>query len=96
MNNLMKIPKEVLVRDRNVIAAVLSIIPGLGHIYEGHYAAGFTVLLLLTPIMIWTGVLLSLATMGFGLLAPVVFWGFVGFDAYFEDDCRKHHLMDVV
>jgi len=93
MNTQSIISEAELQRDRNVIAAALSIIPGLGHVYKGHCAAGFTVILLVMPMMIWVGVLLSLATLGLGLLVPVAFWGFVGFDAYFEDDHRKHHLL---
>jgi len=96
MNTHSKISEAVLLRDRDAIAAALSIIPGLGHLYKGHFAAGLTVMLLAMPLTIWAGVLLSLATLGLGLLLPVVFWGFVGFDAYFEDDHRKHHLLYVI
>ena len=95
MNNPIIIPEATLLRHRNMIAAVLSIIPGLGHIYKGRYATGFTVMLLMMPMMVWAGVLLSLATLGLGLLAPLLFWGFVGYDAFYEDDYRKHHLLYV-
>jgi len=83
-------------RDRNVIAAVLSIVPGLGHIYKGHYGPGLAILLLGVPIGIWVGVLLSLATAGVGLLLPLCAWGMVAMDAYAEKDRRRHHLMGVL
>ncbi|MEO7934026.1 MAG: hypothetical protein ABIT76_12795 [Chthoniobacterales bacterium] len=84
------LPEEkLLVRDRNVIAVVLSAVPGAGQLYKGHYAAGI-VLMLAMPFAIVAGVLLSPATMGMGLLLPVALWAFAGVDAYLESDLRKH------
>lgn len=92
----MNIDKTTLKKDRDVIAAVLSVVPGLGHIYKGHYAAGFLIMLLGTPIGLWVGILLSLATAGIGLLVPITLWAMVVADAYCEKDLRKHHLMRVL
>ena len=39
----------------NEIAALLSIIPGLGHIYKGHYEAGLLWMFLGMPIAVWIG-----------------------------------------
>ncbi len=89
-----KTRESIRTRDRNTIAAVLSLIPGLGHIYKGHKGLG-VLLLLGWPLAVWVGVLLSLATLGSGLLIPILYWGFVAVDAYNESDRRKHHLMDV-
>jgi len=87
---------KILRRDRNVIAAALSVIPGLGHIYKGHTGEGLVILLLGVPLAFWVGILLSLATMGAGLLVPIAAWAVVVMDAYIEKDCRKHHWFGVM
>jgi len=81
-----------LKRDRDVLAAVFSILPGAGHIFKGHYAAGLTILLLGAPVALWVGILLSLATAGVGLLIPLAAWAIVVMSAYYASDHRKHHL----
>ena len=90
-NPELTINERILIREHNRIAAVLSIVPGLGHIYKGHYAAGTVVLLLGTPLAIWVGILLSLATLGVGLLFPLLCWGWVVFNAFNVKD-RRHAL----
>ena len=70
-------------REHNVVAAALSLVlPGLGHMYKGHYGAGF-------------GILLSLATLGLGLIIPVCFWAMTGVCAYYSEDRRAHHPLNV-
>src|SRR5438552_801542 len=64
------------------IAAVLSIVPGLGHIYKGHYEAGFLWMFLGMPTAIWIGILFGLATAGVGLLFPILCWAVLAWDAY--------------
>ena len=86
-------PAPAEIEAEKAIAALLSIIPGLGHIYKGHYAAGFLWMLFGMPMAIWVGLLLGLATAGFGLLVPIVCWIAVAFDAYNEKDRRRHHLL---
>ena len=54
--------------DTNRIAAALTIVPGLGHVYKGHFAQGFIWMFLGMPVALWVGILLSLATAGAGLL----------------------------
>ena len=76
----------------NEIAAVLSIVPGLGHIYKGHYEAGLLWMFLGMPFAIFIGIILSLATAGIGLLFPIVCWVALAWDAYNEKDRRRHHL----
>src|SRR5437867_9422072 len=39
------------------IAALLSIVPGLGHIYKGHYEVGFLWMFLGMPTAIWIDIL---------------------------------------
>ena len=77
----------------NKIAALLTIIPGLGHIYKGHYATGFIWMFVGMPVAVWVGILLSLATAGLGLLIPIACWAGLAFDAYCERDWRKHHWL---
>jgi|SRR4029450_3299081 hypothetical protein len=77
---------------QNEIAALLSIVPGLGHIYKGHFEAGFLWMFLGMPIAIWIGILFGLATAGVGLLFPILCWVALAVDAYNEDDRRHHHL----
>jgi hypothetical protein len=79
------------VRAKNGIAAALSVVPGLGHIYKGHFATGLIWLFFGMPLAIWIGILLGLATAGIGLLFPIVCWAALAFDAYYEKDLRSHH-----
>jgi hypothetical protein len=79
----------------NEIAAVLSIVPGLGHIYKGHWEAGLLWMFLGMPFAIWIGILFGLATAGVGLLFPIVCWVALAFDAYNEKDRRHHHLTSI-
>ena len=74
------------------IAALLSVIPGLGHIYKGHYEAGLLWMFLGMPAAIWIGIIFSLATAGVGLLLPILCWVGLAWDAYNEKDRRHHHL----
>ena len=85
--------KEV-VDAENTIAAILTIVPGLGHFYKGYYVAGILWLFLGMPLAIWVGILFGLATGGIGLLFPVACWVALAFDAYNEKDlrARKHHF----
>jgi len=76
----------------NEIAALLSIVPGLGHIYKGHYGMGLLWMFLGMPIAIWIGILFGLATAGVGLLFPILCWVGLAWDAYNEKDRRHHHL----
>ncbi len=81
-----------VVGAENKVAAMLSIVvPGLGQIYKGHVAFGFVWMLLGMPLTIWIGILLGLATAGFGLLLPIACWIGLVFDAYYERDERRHH-----
>lgn len=83
-------------REHNVVAAALScILPGLGHMYKGRLGTGLLILLLGAPMALWSGILLSLATLGFGLLIPILFWAMTAVCAYFAEDHREHHAFNV-
>ncbi len=75
----------------NEIAALLSIVSGLGHIYKGHYEAGLLWMFLGMPVAMWVGILFGLATAGIGLLFPILCWAALAVDAYNEKDRRHHH-----
>src|SRR4026207_1021529 len=76
-------PSSAIVGAENIIAAMLSIVPGLGHMYKGHFVAGLIWLVLGMPIAIWIGILFGLATAGLGLLFPVLCWAALAIDAYY-------------
>lgn len=85
--------KKETIHAQNEIAAILSILPGLGHIYKGHYAAGFLWMFFGMPFAIWIGILLGLATGGLGLLFPIICWVGLAVDAYNEKNRRRHHFL---
>lgn len=76
---------------RDTLAAIQSIIPGLGHIYKGYYYQGI-VLVILSLSVFYMGAVLFLATAGFSMLFPLIFIILVGLHAYFAEDRRKHHI----
>ena len=75
----------------NEIAAVLSIVPGLGHIYKGYYEMGLFLMFLGMPIAIFVGIISILGTAGVGLLFPIGCWAALAYDAYRKKDRRHHH-----
>lgn len=56
------------------MAILLSIIPGLGHIYKGHRVVGSVLLFLVTPVAIAFGFLAAFASAGFGIGMLVFYW----------------------
>lgn len=92
MNFLQEINKAWSQADRNTIAALLSIVPGLGHLYKHHYVAGFGILIGGNIIMaLFTG-LVSIATFGIGLIVvPLVYWLCVAAGAYQAKDWHGKH-----
>ncbi len=93
VKRLLTPPSAETARAQDMIAMVLSIVPGLGHIYKGHFAAGFVWMFLGIPLALWIGFLLGLATGGVGLIFPLVCWAALAVDAYSEKDRRRHHWM---
>src|SRR5260370_21535520 len=51
----------------DAMAILLSIIPGLGHIYKGHRVVGAVLLFLVMPIAVAFGLLAAFASAGFGI-----------------------------
>jgi hypothetical protein len=75
----------------NEIAALLSIVPGLGHIYKGHYEMGLIWMFLGMPVAVFIGIISILGTAGVSLLFPAIVWAALAVDAYNEKDRRHHH-----
>lgn len=86
-------PRPEIVKAENKIAALLSIVPGLAHMYKGHYFVGFFWRSLGMPIVFWAGILLGLATAGVGLFLPLVIWAALAANAYCELDLRRRHRL---
>ena len=58
----------------DAMAVLLSIIPGLGHIYKGHKLVGAVLLFLVTPFAVVFGFLAAFASAGFGIGMLVFYW----------------------
>jgi hypothetical protein len=71
------------IRDR--AAAVLSLVPGLGHMYKGHQVLG-AVLMAGTLIAILAAVVAASATALWGLLLLPLYWVAVMLHAFWVDD----------
>jgi hypothetical protein len=58
----------------DAMAILLSIIPGLGHIYKGHKVTGAVLLFLVTPVAVVFALLAAFASAGFGIGILVFYW----------------------
>jgi hypothetical protein len=92
MNTLLTPLSKEQKHAHDEIAALLSIVPGLGHIYKGHWEAGLLWMFLGMPFAMFVGIISILGTAGVGLLLPIACWVALAFDAYNEKDRRHHHL----
>jgi len=84
-------PSAAMLKSRNIMATTLSIIPGMGHAYKGHYVLGL-VLLLMSFVAVWAGLILALATAGLGMVVPGGYVVGIMAHAYLVEDLRKHHV----
>ncbi len=73
------------IEGRDLAAACLSLVPGLGHLYKGHKLTGW-LFLLGTLVAIFACAVIATFTMGLGLLILPVYWLFVIFQAYWIED----------
>lgn len=77
--------------DRNMVAAGMSVVPGLGHLYKHHYAAGFSILLG-NVVVGFVATLMALGTFGLSLmLLPAAWVAGVAWSAYLASDEHGHH-----
>ena len=78
--------------DRNRIAALLSIIPGLGHLYKHHYASGLGILIGGNILVGFVSVLMILGTFGLSMIVlPALYIAAVAIAAYSLPDWHGHH-----
>ena len=88
MNELMDDLRTV---DRNKVAALLSIVPGLGHIYKRHYIAGFGILVGGNILVGFISVLMILGTFGLSVFVPLLYIAAIMASAYKLPDWHGHH-----
>lgn len=58
----------------DAVAVLLSILPGLGHIYKGHKLMGLLLMFAGTPFAVGGALLLATGTAGFGVLILPIYW----------------------
>ncbi len=74
---------------RNDLAAILSIVPGLGHLYKGYFGIGI-LFVICTPIVLFGALLMVLGTFGIGTMALIlIYWGCAAMHAWRIPP--KHH-----
>lgn len=79
-------------KDRDLFATLLSVIPGLGHLYKHHYMKGLGILIGGNLLMILVTALLSLATFGLAILVvPVAYVLGVAWAAHELPDWHGKH-----
>ncbi len=78
--------------DRDLFAAILSVVPGVGHLYKRHYLTGLMILLGGNLLMVLVAALLSLATFGVALIVvPVGYMMGIAWAAHELPDWHGHH-----
>ena len=58
----------------DAIAVLLSVMPGLGHIYKGHKVMGMLLIFAGTPMAVGLALLIATGTAGFGVALLPVYW----------------------
>ena len=58
----------------DAIAVLLSVLPGLGHIYKGHKLIGMLLIFVGTPMAVGLAALIATGTAGFGVALLPVYW----------------------
>ena len=58
----------------DAIAVLLSVMPGLGHIYKGHKFIGMLLIFAGTPMAVGLALLIATGTAGFGIAMLPVYW----------------------
>lgn len=73
--------------DRNKLALLASVLPGLGHILKGYRGLGLAILILGNLLVIFTAVWLSLATVGLSIIIlPALWFVLIAASAFFVKD----------
>jgi hypothetical protein len=58
----------------DMVAVMLSIVPGLGHIYKGYRLIGLLLIFLGTPMAVGLALLIATGTAGFGFFLLPIYW----------------------
>ena len=58
----------------DMVAVMLSIVPGLGHIYKGYRLIGLLLIFFGTPIALGLALLIATGTAGFGFFLLPIYW----------------------
>ena len=58
----------------DMVAVMLSVVPGLGHIYKGYRVIGMLLIFVGIPMAVGLALLLATGTAGFGLFLLPVYW----------------------
>jgi hypothetical protein len=58
----------------DMVAVMLSIVPGLGHIYKGYRLIGLLLIFFGTPIAVGLALLIATGTAGFGFFLLPIYW----------------------
>lgn len=78
--------------ERDKLAAALSLVPGLGHLYKHHYLQGIGLLVVGNVLVGFLAVLMALGTFGMSLvLMPLAWMAGVAYSAYMASDEHGHH-----
>jgi hypothetical protein len=78
--------------DRNKVAALLSVVPGLGHLYKHHYMSGFGIIIAGNVLMVFIAFLLALGTAGLSLvIVPALWFAGIATSAYQASDEHGMH-----
>ncbi|HEY2801414.1 MAG TPA: hypothetical protein VGI85_12520 [Chthoniobacterales bacterium] len=78
----------------DMVAVMLSIVPGLGHIYKGYRLIGVLLLFIGTPAAVASALLIATGTAGFGFFLLPVYWIAVMVHVWAIPDRIAPHLSD--
>ena len=70
----------------DAVAVLLSMMPGLGHIYKGHKLIGLLLMFVGTPMAVALALLIATGTAGFGALLLPIYWVAVMVHVYAVQD----------
>ena len=70
----------------DAVAVMLSVIPGLGHVYKGHKVIGLLFIFIVSPLVLFFSFLAAIASAGFGFGLFLLYWAGVAIHAYGADD----------
>jgi hypothetical protein len=78
--------------DRNKVAALLSVFPGLGHFYKHQYLSGLGIMTAGNVLMVFIALWLSIATLGLSLIVvPILWFAGIAASAYYATDEHGMH-----